>query len=199
MIGAVLGDIAGSKWEFVGIDGYYEEGMKLFQNDSFYTDDTVLAAATKWAIINGCDYGEAYRLFFEHYPDCSYGGMFRVWAQSSEPKPYNSCGNGSAMRVGYIGECFNSEEKVIEEAAKSAECTHNHPEGIKGAVGTAMCILYGRPYVVRLLTSDEWDTVIDTVGAENKLLHYSQTASWVQDAAYDNPLRHEWKVVRGGR
>ena len=144
MVGAVLGDIAGSKWEFCCVDQYYYEGMNLFETDSFFTDDTVLAAATKWAVLNGCDYGEAYRIFFDEYPNCSYGGRFRAWAQMENPKPYGSLGNGSAMRVGYIGEHFVSEEKVIDEALKSAACTHNHPEGIKGAICTALCTFYGK-------------------------------------------------------
>ena len=144
MIGAVLGDIAGSKWEFMGVDAYYYDGMTLFQRDSFFTDDTVMAAATKWAILNGCPYGEAYQMFFYEYPDCSYGGRFRVWAQCDDPKHYKSYGNGSAMRAGYIGEHFSSPERVTEEAMLSAACTHNHPEGVKGAVATAMCTYYGR-------------------------------------------------------
>ena len=144
MIGAVLGDIAGSKWEFQSVNSYYKDSMKLFQFDSFFTDDTVLAAATKWAILNDCPYADAYRMFYNYYPDCSYGGRFISWVLSDNPRPYNSCGNGSAMRVGYVGEHFASEEKVIEEAIKSAECTHNHPEGIKGAVTTALCTFYAR-------------------------------------------------------
>ena len=144
MIGAVLGDIAGSKWEFAGVDSYYHKHMRLFRSDSFFTDDTVLAAATKWAILNGADYAEAYRHFYDNYPCCSYGGRFLGWVNSEDPKPYNSCGNGSAMRVGYVGEHFATENKVIEEATKSASCTHNHPEGILGAVATALCTFYAR-------------------------------------------------------
>lgn len=92
MIGAVLGDITGSKWEFDMVQNYYKEGMELFQDDSFFTDDTVMAAATKFAVLNGYDYGEAYRIFFHRYPDCSYGGGFRAWEQMEFPKPYNSLG-----------------------------------------------------------------------------------------------------------
>ena len=144
MVGAVLGDIAGSKWEYWGVDGYYKEGMKLFQRDSFFTDDTVLAAATKWAVLNHVSYEEAYQMFYNYYPGCSDGRRFILWANADDPKPYNSLGNGSAMRVGFVGEHFASEERVIEEATKSAACTHNHPEGIKGAVGTALCTFYGK-------------------------------------------------------
>lgn len=144
MIGAVLGDIAGSKWEFSQVDNYYKPNMKLWQRNSFYTDDTILLAATRFALRYKMDYAETYKVFFDSYPDHNYGNNFTVWARSHEPKPYNSYGNGSAMRVGFIGEYFDNEEKVIEEATKSAECTHNHPEGIKGAVATAMCTFYGK-------------------------------------------------------
>lgn len=144
MIGAVLGDIIGSKWEFRTVNEYYKENMSLFDNDSFFTDDTVMYLATKYAIKNNIPYDETYRLFFNLYPDHTYGNMFKIWARSDNPKPYNSCGNGSAMRVGYIGEYFLSEEDVISEATISAKCTHNHPEGINGAVCTAMCTFYAK-------------------------------------------------------
>ena len=139
MIGAVLGDIAGSKWEFFQVNEYYREGMDILQKDSFYTDDTVLYCATKYAIKNNISYGEAYKMFANLYPDHSYGGRFLGWMRSEKSEPYNSFGNGSAMRVGYIGEYFTTKEEVIAEATKSAECTHNHPEGIKSAVCTAVC------------------------------------------------------------
>lgn len=144
MVGAVLGDIAGSKWEFKQISQYYYDNLELFQEDSFFTDDTVMACATKWAIQNNVTYEEAYLYFYQRFPDLSYGFKFLLWANSVNKCPYGSYGNGSAMRVGYIGEYYNTEEKVIEEAIKSAVCTHNHEEGIKGAVTTALCTFYGR-------------------------------------------------------
>ncbi len=144
MIGAVLGDIAGSKWEFDTAKRYYKPDMKLWEKDSFYTDDTVLLCATRFALRYHMSYAEAYKMFFDSYPDFTYGNSFKVWARSQEQKPYNSFGNGSAMRVGFIGEYFDNRERVIEEAIKSAECTHNHPEGIKGAVATALCTYYSK-------------------------------------------------------
>jgi ADP-ribosylglycohydrolase len=83
-------------------------------------------------------------MFFDSYPDHSYENDFKIWARSQEPKPFNNFDNDSAVRVGFIGEYFDNEEKIIAEATKSAECTHNHPESIKSAVATALCIYYSK-------------------------------------------------------
>lgn len=144
MMGMVLGDIAGSKWEFKQVDSYYFDGIELFQRDSFFTDDTVMACATKYAILNQIKYADAYKLFYKMFPNYSYGLRFHRWLASNNSKSYGSYGNGSAMRVGFIGEYFKSEEQVIEQATQSAICTHDHVEGIKGAVGTAMCTFYSK-------------------------------------------------------
>ena len=74
------------------------------------------------------------------YPDVGYGGSFIRWLRSNDPKPYNSWGNGSAMRVSPVGFAFDSEEVVLQEAARSAEISHNHPEGVKGAQATALAV-----------------------------------------------------------
>lgn len=159
MTGMVLGDIAGSKWEFRRADSYYFDGIELFQPDSFFTDDTVMACATKYAILNQITYADAYKLFYKMFPNYSYGLRFHKWLASNNFKPYGSYGNGSAMRAGFIGEYFLSETKVIEQATQSAICTHNHAEGIKGAVGTAMCTFYakagkGKDYIKDYIKSD---------------------------------------------
>lgn len=74
------------------------------------------------------------------YPNVGYGDRFEEWIKNQENKPYKSYGNGSAMRVSFIADYFNNAKQIVEYARKSAECTHNHPEGIKGAIVTAMCI-----------------------------------------------------------
>ena len=117
---------------------------ELFTKYNMFTDDTVMTLATKYAIDNGIEYKDAYQLFGKKYPDAGYGTMFNQWLHSADPQPYHSFGNGSAMRCSYIGERYNKEETVMEQAKKSAECTHNHPEGIKGAVTTAVCIYMAR-------------------------------------------------------
>lgn len=144
LIGSILGDIAGSRYEYYKPPGFNHETVELFSDKSFFTDDTVMTLATKKAIEQENNFKQCYQYLGRSYPDAGYGGMFDSWIRDEDPKPYNSFGNGSAMRVSYIGEYFNTEEDVIKYATASAECTHNHPEGIKGAVVTAMCILMGR-------------------------------------------------------
>lgn len=140
IIGAILGDIAGSQYEFHRPYNLSSKTCDLFTNRCIFTDDTVMSLAVKYAILNNISFSDSYRLFGEKYPNMSYGSKFRIWLHNKNLKAYNSCGNGSAMRVSYIGEYYNTEQEVIDNAIKTAECTHNHKEGIKGAVTTAMCI-----------------------------------------------------------
>ena len=139
IIGAILGDIVGSKWEFNRPWNLDWKGVELFAKDCFYTDDTVLTIATKYALQNKVSFTDAYYEFGIKYPNCSYGGGFSKWLKSSDRQPYNSCGNGSAMRVSPIVDFFDTLGSVSQYAESSAVCTHNHAEGIKGAVVTAVC------------------------------------------------------------
>lgn len=140
VIGSIIGDIIGSQYEFQLPDEFNPKNAELFSDKCKFTDDTVMTLATKYAILNNKTFTEAYQLFGRKYEDVGYGGFFRVWILEDNPEPYGSFGNGSAMRVSYIGEHFESVIDVIEYAKKSAECTHNHDEGIKGAITTAKCI-----------------------------------------------------------
>jgi len=141
MIGAIAGDIIGSVYEHRQIK---HTDFVLFQNHSAFTDDTVLTVATAQAILEDGDYGRWYRQFGRALPDAGYGGFFMRWLLSENPRPYNSFGNGSAMRVSPVGFAFDSLERVLAEAKKNAEVTHNHPEGIKGAQATAMAVFLAR-------------------------------------------------------
>lgn len=144
MYGSILGDIAGSRFEFSRPEGFDAEKVPLFADDCFYTDDTVMTIATKYAIVNEMSYAAAYASFGRKYPFAGYGTMFKKWFENHTLQAYNSFGNGAAMRAGYIGEYFTTLERVREEAEKSALCTHNHPEGIKGAVATASSVFLCR-------------------------------------------------------
>ena len=137
IIGAISGDIIGSIYEWNNVKTI---DFTLFNKKSTYTDDSVLTIATMFAIMNGVSYEEAYQNFGRKYPNRGYGGNFQSWIYLKHPKPYNSWGNGSAMRVSPIGWSGNSIEEVLLEAKKSAEVTHNHPEGIKGAQSIAVSI-----------------------------------------------------------
>lgn len=143
MIGAIIGDIVGSRFEFNNTDNF---DFKLFAKNCAYTDDTICTIAVADAALQGEDYGESLHRWCRRYPNPmgSYGFSFARWVASNNPRPYNSFGNGSAMRVSAIGWLFDTLEQVEAEATKSALPTHNHPEGIKGAVATASAIFLAR-------------------------------------------------------
>jgi ADP-ribosylglycohydrolase len=141
MLGSIIGDIIGSTYEFHNAGNY---DFEPFPSGSDFTDDTVLTIAVAEAILNNKPYGTIIREYANKWPGRGYGGMFSRWYRTSNPQPYNSFGNGSAMRVSPVGWAFDTLEKIIEEAGKSAECTHNHPEGIKGAEATAAVMFLSR-------------------------------------------------------
>lgn len=152
MYGAILGDIIGSPFEFDR--GAKTKDFELFTKGCQFTDDSVMTAAIAEAliavgsdatkeeieeavIVNMQDWGK-------RYPHAGYGGRFRYWLSDRSPNPYNSYGNGSAMRVSAVGWLYPTLERTREVAAYTAEVTHNHPEGIKGAEATASCIFLAR-------------------------------------------------------
>jgi len=141
MIGAIAGDIIGSIYEH---DPIKTKDFPLFHPQCCFTDDTVLTIAIAKAILDDRNYFKAVREIGRKYPYVGYGGSFIHWLRSTAPKPYNSWGNGSAMRVSPVGFAFDDADSVLEEARRSAEVTHNHPEGIKGAEAVAGAIFLAR-------------------------------------------------------
>jgi ADP-ribosyl-[dinitrogen reductase] hydrolase len=162
MIGAIIGDIVGSRFEF---NNHRSKEFELFTDECEVTDDTIMTIAVAKAIIetekiikplNEQDYNDDYYAFLEamtikhmqeigrKYPYCGYGGMFRHWIFSDNPKPYNSYGNGAAMRISPVGFTANSEEVAIKLSETVTATTHNHVEGIKGAETTTLAILMAR-------------------------------------------------------
>ena len=138
MMGAILGDIAGSVYEFDPAADPFR--CDLFTDRNFFTDDTVMTLATKYALMHNESYEFIYRLFGHKYPHSGYGGMFKEWIQDSEKGPYNSFGNGAAMRISYIADAFDDRIRMDQEVINATSVTHDHPEGIKGALVTANCI-----------------------------------------------------------
>jgi len=141
MLGAIAGDIIGSIYEYNPIKS---KDFPLFSGKSHFTDDTVLTVAIASAILQGGNYLRAVWEMGRRYPTADYGGSFKLWLSSDNPLPYNSWGNGSAMRVSPVGWAFNDFETIMSEAARSARISHNHPEGIKGAQATALSIYLAR-------------------------------------------------------
>jgi len=141
LLGALAGDVIGSVYEFNPVKHTH---FRLFTPSSRITDDSVLTLAVADAILSARGYTECIRQYAQTYPNSGYGGMFRRWMASDDPQPYNSFGNGSAMRVSPVGWAFNSVEHVLREAEASAAVTHNHLEGIKGAQAVVLAIFRAR-------------------------------------------------------
>ncbi len=142
MLGAIIGDIVGSRWEFNPTNDY---DFELFSEKNGFTDDTICTVAVADALIHGSnDYDKYIHEWCRKYPHPmgGYGGRFAQWVRSDDPKPYGSFGNGSAMRVSPVAWARINAHGMLPLAKKSAECTHNHPEGIKGAQTVALAIHY---------------------------------------------------------
>lgn len=146
MLGAIIGDIVGSVYEFNNIK---TKDFDLYNPNAFYTDDTIMTLAVMEIIQEGYINDEnkiieTIKKWGNAYPDSGYGTMFNKWLKEDKSSPYKSFGNGSAMRVSPIGFYANSEEEAEALAKKVTKITHNHKEGIKGAVVTAKCIYYAK-------------------------------------------------------
>ena len=151
IIGAIAGDIIGSTHEFHPIK---TKEFSLFNKRSTFTDDTIMTLAVAQWLLNDKDSKEELvkqlQYFGNKYPHGGYGRMFKNWLQTENPKPYGSWGNGSAMRVSPVAWVGDTLEEVQDLAKISSEVTHNHPEGIKGALATADAI-----YLARIGSSKE--------------------------------------------
>ena len=153
MIGAILGDVVGSIYEF---DNIKTKDFELFDKECFFTDDSVMTIAIAEALMQTEEINEENLEDFKEnlitvmheigvkYPDCGYGGHFLVWILRNKREPYNSFGNGSAMRVSAVGWYARTLEEAELIARATAEVSHNHPEGIKGAVATAGAVFLAR-------------------------------------------------------
>ncbi|MCL2806150.1 MAG: ADP-ribosylglycohydrolase family protein [Treponema sp.] len=149
MLGSIIGDIIGSRFEF---NNHRSKDFELFDNDCFVTDDSIMTLAVAEAILacegdwkkldkNAVKY---MRSIGKKYPGCGYGSMFGKWIFSNDPKPYNSFGNGAAMRVSPCGFIAQTEKEAKMLSQKVTEVTHNHPEGIKGAEAVVIAVFMAR-------------------------------------------------------
>jgi ADP-ribosylglycohydrolase len=139
MIGAIAGDMIGSPYESHPI-----KTVAFPMAVAGYTDDTVLTIAVADAILSDMDYGITIKAFAREYPNLPYGGSFWHWIWDPDSIPYYSYGNGSAMRASPVGFAFESIETVMAEAKRSAEVSHNHPDGIRGAQAAALAVFLAR-------------------------------------------------------
>jgi ADP-ribosylglycohydrolase len=158
MLGAIAGDILGSIHEFHPIK---TKNFDLLNSECVFTDDTVMTAAVADSLMNKIPYVESLQMWGRKYPRAGYGGWFSKWIDSDFPKPYNSFGNGSAMRCSSVGWLFEDEGSVLEEAKKSAEVTHNHLEGIKGAQAVALGVMLCRQGSTKLEIQEKLEDLFD--------------------------------------
>ena len=141
MIGAIAGDVIGSAHEFARNKS---KRFELFTNLNNFTDDTVLTVAVAEWLMTGADLVDVLHEYHARFPRAGYGNRFKHWAMNTKRQPYNSFGNGSAMRVSPVAWAFDSLDDVLDGAKRSAEVTHNHPEGIRGAMATAGALFLAR-------------------------------------------------------
>ena len=145
MLGAIIGDIVGSRWEFDPTNDYNFEWLS---DENGFTDDTICTVAVTDALLKGRDFGESIHEWCNRYPHPmgGYGGRFAQWVRSENPQPYNSFGNGAAMRVSPVAHWFDTLDEVLDAAAATARPSHNHDEGIKGAQTVALAIFKAQVY-----------------------------------------------------
>jgi len=141
MIGAIVGDILGSAYEWSPVKTV---DFRLFAPGSRFTDDTVMTVATANAIMGAKPYAATYREWFKRHPGAGYGRNFAAWAADPDGQAYGSFGNGSAMRVSPVGWAYATLDEVQKEAALSAAVTHNHPEGVRGALAVSSSVFLAR-------------------------------------------------------
>jgi ADP-ribosylglycohydrolase len=178
LLGALTGDVVGSIYEYA--INFKEMEFPLFSPRCFSTDDTILTVAVADAILDQQNYGKAILEYARRYPTADFGGRFRGWMNSANPVPYNSLGNGSAMRASPVGWAYNTVEDVLIQAEASASPTHNHPEGIKGAQATALAVLLARSgaskEVIRREISDRFHYDLSrTLDQIRPFYHFNET------------------------
>lgn len=158
MFGAIVGDIIGSVYE--GKKAWQEARSPhfepLFHPKARFTDDTVLTVAVADHILHGGDLVDLLKDYAQAYPGAGYGGTFRRWAESDSREPYHSWGNGAAMRVSPVGYAYDVLDEVLLRARWTAEVTHNHPDGVRGAQATAAAVFLAR-------TGESKETIRDYV------------------------------------
>ncbi|MFZ4705335.1 MAG: ADP-ribosylglycohydrolase family protein [Bacteroidales bacterium] len=158
IMGAIIGDIIGSVYEWYNVK---TTDFKLFSKQTDFTDDSVLTFATMDCILNDVGYAKVYQTYGRNFPGRGYGSYFASWVYNEDLGPYQSFGNGSAMRVSPVGWAYNSIDEVLKQAKRSAEVSHNHPEGIKGAQATASAIFLARTGKSKIEIKEFIDVMFD--------------------------------------
>lgn len=212
MIGAIIGDIVGSRFEF---NNHRSKDFELFTDNCFPTDDSIMTVAVGQAIAE-CqgDYSNLSRKAIECmqdlgriYPDCGFGGMFYQWIFSENPQPYSSFGNGAAMRISGVGFAARTLEEAKELAYKVTAISHNHPEGIKGAEAVAVSIFLARKgktkHEIRKYIEDNYYKINFTIDEIRATYRFNETcqetvpqalAAFFESDSFEDTLRNAISV-----
>lgn len=166
MLGAIIGDIVGSRFEF---DNTHNPKFQFFHKKCSFTDDTICTVAVADAILRDEPFAARLQYWCRKYPNPkgAYGSSFAAWINSPNPQPYHSYGNGAAMRVSPCGWAYDSEVQTLRAALMSAECSHNHPEGLIGASTIARAIFKLRNMRYPSFRDGEVDSLIKDSYGEN--------------------------------
>lgn len=183
--GAILGDILGSQYELYRPENLDWKNCPLISDYPIgFSDDTVMTLAVKKALVENSNIVDTMVEVGRKYPYCGFGGTFNIWINGSVHEPYNSWGNGSAMRTSFIGEHYNDFDEMQKTAATVAAVSHNHPEGIKGAVVTSTCIWMARHGKTK-------QDIFNYVLSEYPIEEYQYSIGYSLDAIRP---RYEWDV-----
>ena len=191
MIGAIAGDVIGSVHEYTATK---TKDFPLIDPRCFFTDDTVLTIALADALLHELDYAVTLKLYYRRYPDAGYGSAFHDWAMSDSWAPYNSWGNGAAMRVSPAAYVAESLDEAMALAERSAAVTHNHPEGVRGAQATAAAIFLARAGHKK----SEIKRFIEASFGYDLQQHWMKYGPHMCSTSlarkrYRKPLRHSWR------
>lgn len=177
MYGAIIGDIAGSKYEFLG---YKKYPKTILDKNCFYTDDTVMTVAIADALIKARDVAKTMKQYGRKYPDKGYGGTFGRWLKDQDCTPYFSYGNGAAMRVSPVAWMSDKWYEIIDLATRVTVVTHNHPEGIRGAQATVTAIYMAKKHYnkdeIKAYIEDEFNYDLSfTLNEIRPYYHFNET------------------------
>ncbi len=175
MLGTIAGDIIGSVYEARPIK---TTNFPLFHPLCRFTDDTVLTVALADSLMHGSPFVGLLKHYYRAYPHAGYGGSFHQWARSADSRPYNSWGNGSAMRVSPVGFASATLDDVLLAAQRSAEVTHDHPEGIKGRRRSPRRSSSPAPAIARSTSRTTWSAPLATTSKHRWMRSARRTYSW---------------------
>jgi ADP-ribosylglycohydrolase len=201
MLGAIAGDVIGSVHEGAGTK---KKDFPLFDPECTFTDDTVMSIAVAEVLLRKGDYVDALHEYFHAYPDAGYGGTFFRWCTYRKREPYGSFGNGSAMRVSSVAYAFDTLDEVLAEAKCSAEVTHNHEHGIRGAQATAAAIFLARTgstkEEIRRYTSETFGYFLDETLAQIRPTYHFDVScqgsvpqsiiAFLESTSYEDAIRN---------